>query len=629
MIFGNGKWIWQNKKKTANEYVEFYDSFEYCGGKVTLRLAAETDYTVELNGKLLTHGQFAGYKNEKYYDEEDITAYCTNGDNTLVFTVRYEGVNTFCHIEDGAGIIYSVECDGKQLTYSSTDTLCALSHRYIHGITREITEQIGYTSSMTATASPNKKENAVIVEDITYNFKKRPIKRIVDLAPVSGKPVAIEGRRIYDLGREDCGYVYIKVKCESTSTVKVAYGEHLVDGCVRYLIGARDFSLDFECPKGESHFVQYFVRVAGRYLEIFADTEVEILDAGIIPTVYPLTIRPTKLDGLDKQIYDISVRTLHLCMHTHYEDCPWREQSMYVVDSRNQMLCGYYAFEETEFQRESLIFMSKCQREDGMFEITAPSVDTPAIPFFSVMYPVAVLEYVEHTGDKSIIPEVMSAMRSILDCLYTWVDDTGLIANADKPYWNFYEWSFGNEGRKGFGQVGTHDLIISCAFVYAAEHLRKLCEISGEPLPTYDTEAMKAAIVKKFYDESKGNFYNTLGKDNKSVLGNAFAMLIGLGDSRTLATVKGDSEGEDITPATLSMLAYVYDVILAHDENGKQFVLDDIYKNYTYMLSNGATSFWETIKGEADFHNAGSLCHGWSAIPVYYFNKFFKEKFEI
>ena len=37
------------------------------------------------------------------------------------------------------------------------------------------------------------------------------------------------------------------------------------------------------------------------------------------------------------------------------------------------------------------------------------------------------------------------------------------------------------------------------------------------------------------------------------------------------------------------------------------------------MLYHGATSFWETIKGADDFDKAGSLCHGWSAIPVYFY----------
>ena len=37
------------------------------------------------------------------------------------------------------------------------------------------------------------------------------------------------------------------------------------------------------------------------------------------------------------------------------------------------------------------------------------------------------------------------------------------------------------------------------------------------------------------------------------------------------------------------------------------------------MLDAGATTVWETADGAAAFDNAGSLCHGWSAIPVYYY----------
>ena len=51
---------------------------------------------------------------------------------------------------------------------------------------------------------------------------------------------------------------------------------------------------------------------------------------------------------------------------------------------------------------------------------------------------------------------------------------------------------------------------------------------------------------------------------------------------------------------------------------------EDIKKKYSYMLKKRATTFWETEKGWKDFDNAGSLCHGWSAIPVYYIIKFFE-----
>jgi alpha-L-rhamnosidase len=56
--------------------------------------------------------------------------------------------------------------------------------------------------------------------------------------------------------------------------------------------------------------------------------------------------------------------------------------------------------------------------------------------------------------------------------------------------------------------------------------------------------------------------------------------------------------------------------------NSKKYavkVFDEIARDWGYMLTQQATSFWETLKGAADFDNAGSLCHGWSAIPIYFY----------
>jgi hypothetical protein len=38
------------------------------------------------------------------------------------------------------------------------------------------------------------------------------------------------------------------------------------------------------------------------------------------------------------------------------------------------------------------------------------------------------------------------------------------------------------------------------------------------------------------------------------------------------------------------------------------------------MVEYGVGTVWETELGESDFDNAGSLCHGWSALPIYYYH---------
>ncbi len=616
MFDASAKWIWIRPEAEMNEYAVFEGDFDFAGKTGTFTVAAETDYILHINGRLVSFGQFAGYPFEKYYDEIDITPFCTAGSNRFSLTVRYEGVKSSTHIVDGPGVIFTLAEDGKPLCRSGTATLGGLDTHYIQHQTRAITGQLGLTSGMQSGSTPVL--SPCVEVNKTYNFKPRPVKKTELGQYIEAKPVS---GYIYDLGRETAGYLRIKVRSPGPCNFTVLYGEHLADGEVRSKIGGRDFSLDFISSGGEQEFLQLFIRVAARYLQVVLPEEAEVVSIGMAPALYPLTEKGHSLAGLDKQIYDTCVRTLRLCMNTHYEDCPWREQALYVLDSRNQMLCGYYAFEETDFQRANLVFMSKGTRADGYLELTFPAVDTPAIPFFSVMYPVAVYEYVQHTGDRSILQEVMPTMLGIMENTKKRIDPNGLVAEFPAPYWNFYEWSPHNDGDRQLSGMnytdGKYHLILNCAYVYAAEKFASLCEMAGVPWEV-DTDGLKAAIVREFFNEKTGLFCTSnVEKDDYSQLGNAFALLIGLGDERTLHAVKYD---RSLTPATLSMMICVYDMLLARDKNSNEYILSDIRQKYGYMLEQGATSFWETIEGESAFSNAGSLCHGWSALPLYYYN---------
>lgn len=104
--------------------------------------------------------------------------------------------------------------------------------------------------------------------------------------------------------------------------------------------------------------------------------------------------------------------------------------------------------------------------------------------------------------------------------------------------------------------------------------------------------------------------------ENSSQLGNSLVIPIELGDEELVERVLNDKE---MIQATLSMRAFFYDTLLTFGDKYKTYIIDDIKQRYKKMLDNGATTFWETEKGVADFDGAGSLCHGWSTIPIYYF----------
>ena len=625
--FQKAKWIWYKDTYEPDEYAVFQSEFNFQRGKVMFRVCAETNYVAYLNGERIAYGQFAGYKNIKYYDEIDISVFVKKGRNVLQISVWYEGFDgSATHIEDGAGVIFEVQSETEVLSCSSARTFGAIDGAYISGRKKLLTIQLGYTSGM-VNGENNVAQYAPCVEFVRdVYFEKRPVQKLVDGVPVVGKLID-EGKRLYDLGREEAGYLFLNVDCENTCAVTVSYGEHIYDGEVRRRIAGgyknlgRDFSLDFICKKGNNRFENRFVRLAGRYLQVYCDKPVKINAIGIIPVYYPLTEKSSDfLKGIDKKIYDTCVRTLRLCMHEHYEDCPWREQALYSLDSRNQMLCGYYAFQEKEFQRANLVFMSHGTREDGLLELTYPAVNTPAIPFFSLIYIVAVNEYVVHTGDNMIIDEVWKTIKSIVDVFMSRLGENCLIENFPAPYWNFYEWSKGShnddELKVEIPRVQKTELLLNCAFLYAMTAYENLCKMKGRVF-AIPLEKVRNAIQKTFYDQERNLYFLSNRDKTCSQLGNAFATIIGLGNKGIIEAIKND---DSLVPATLSMLGFVYDALL-QEKGNEQFILNDIRSKYGYMLEKGATSFWETIGGAFNVGSAQSLCHGWSAIPVYYYNK--------
>lgn len=78
---------------------------------------------------------------------------------------------------------------------------------------------------------------------------------------------------------------------------------------------------------------------------------------------------------------------------------------------------------------------------------------------------------------------------------------------------------------------------------------------------------------------------------------------------------------ENMGKCTFATLQAKYDAIVQYSGD-TEFCLNEICELFGGMLFKGATSYWETAEGEADFEDAGSLCHAWSSVPCYFMNKY-------
>ena len=633
--FSKARWIWYSEKNEADDYGEFYTPLDYTSGQAELFILADSNYAVYVNGALCALGQYADYPYDKVYDRIDITKYLKQGENHIAVLVWYYGIDTTQVYYPGkAGVCFEVKIDGKAQAYSSKNTLSRKSRAYTCHMEKIITAQLGLSYHYDATKEDfwthGTLDGFSESQEVSIDspMRERPIKRLEFDKFREAKFIKTleNGNLLYDLGTNCVGLLELEIEASQKTHLTIAYGEHIVDGCVRRFIGARDFSVEITVDKGITRYTNPFRRLGAKYLEIAADSSVIIKKIGLRETTYPLnSLKRPPLTEKEQSIYDICERTLRLCMHEHYEDCPWREQALYCMDSRNQMLCGYYAFGEYDFPKACLKLIAEDDRADGLLSICYPTAKDLVIPSFSLHFFTECAEYLEYSRDKEFIREIYPKLLSALDVfLEKGAKDGNIISSFDgECYWNFYEWSRGLNDRDLTAEA-IPDLILNSLLSIALQKTAYIAtELGYEDVYSPLSDKLNAAIRKVFYDNEKGLFKNfEYACDNYSVLGNSLAILSGAATDKDAKIIAEKlCNDKSLTPISLSMRCFLNDALLKVDrEKYSSFILDEIERIYRPMVDMGVGTVWETELGEIDFSRAGSLCHGWSALPLYYYH---------
>lgn len=618
------KRIWLNEKTEKNTYAEFLGTFQVKEKlPVRIRIACDSVYALWINEKMAAFSGCGDYPWYKLYDDVDISEYIAR-DNRLRLQVWYLGENSQTYLVGEPGVVFEITQGENVLCRSDEKILSARLEAYrqnCHNLTSQLGFSFFYDSTRSGCLQYRKSATFPIWKTIV-NRGTTPLV-IKDRRPITIYPQ--ENGCLIDMGEEIVGFLELELESNAEQDLLIRYGERLIEGEVPQLIGDRNFSVGFRTSEGKNHYVNPFRRLAGRYLQVICEKPIHLDYLGLRPVERNVTIKPALFTSpLDQKIYDVSVNTLLKCMHEHYEDCPWREQAMYTMDSRNQMLCGYYAFEETDFPRNMILLMAQGQHEDGLLSLCYPAgLDYP-IPFFSLVFLMILKEYVERTADSRILHEVEPCVNRIMNAFAERIDENHLIARLPYPYWNFYEWAEESHRDYEITRKSTdpyeksYDLILNAMYVYATRIYAQLYHV------TIDTDKMCKAIQEAFYVKECGLYRLSTEGRHFSVLGNSMALLIGLGDISVAERLLHD---KSLIPVTLSMSAFYYDALLRFGDAYREDILSDIRVRYGRMLAAGATTFWETDTSIEDGLE-WSQCHGWSAIPVYYFHKLLHEKGE-
>ena len=187
------------------------------------------------------------------------------------------------------------------------------------------------------------------------------------------------------------------------------------------------------------------------------------------------------------------------------------------------------------------------------------------------------------------------------------------------------------------GTIGTKETELesplNAFYALALDNMIKIGKAIGKDTVLYENALKKLnnSIFEIFYNpETKLFRTKTEGphKDIYSALTQALCVLCGAAEKadkslifKILSENATGDYGVQVVKNSLSMDCFRYDALLNEDrEKFKDVILSEIDEKYLKMLKDGATTFWETEDGAPAFGNAGSLCHGWSALPVYYYH---------
>ena len=629
-LFTQGKWIWladtegKNPQVCADQYVEFVDSIDYRGEPITLYLSCDSDYTLFVNDTYLASNQYGDFEHYKIYDTLNLTPLLTLGANRLRILVHHWGVSTFRYRPAPAVVIWEAYEGERLIAASNPSILSGQNASYRCGQPVLISGQLGLTFAYDAAKEGETVFTPSVEVEKNCTFYPRPIPKqtVCERIPAQTVTELSPTHYLIDLGKEVVGLPELEVYSESEQKLTVAWGEHIADGGVRMLLGGRNFYYEYKTRCGENHFTEYMLRLGCRYLELFAEAPLTVRYVGVRPTVHEVEALPYQLeDPLHQRIYDICLNTLRLCMMEHYVDCPWREQSLYAYDSRNQMLCGYYAFKggNTDYVRANLRLIGMDRRADGMLSICYPCGRDMVIPSYTLYYFLQMKEYAQYTGDLSLAEEMLPKLCSVIDAFLPNLENGLLNRFTQSNYWNFYDWSPYLEGSSA---VNAPDLCLNSLFVLALDCLEYLTTALSCTFPYPGLADTVRRRIRETFSTESGVFTLHEGRDELTVLGNSLAILAGVPDAQTARVIGDHLTDGSLTECSLAMKILQYDALLSVDAKAyRAFILADICKNYTPMLESGSTTVWETVVGADDFDGAGSLCHGWSAIPIVIYHR--------
>ena len=329
-------------------------------------------------------------------------------------------------------------------------------------------------------------------------FLKRPIPLFHENKVEPQSVEFVNGGWLVDFGRMVYGRPELKGEFRGQGTIQVSYVEALDSGWA-HPEGRLEMYADRLTGDGAFGWKAFWKRPC-RY--IFIAGELKQLDSVCTYEYgYPVVTGAAFhcSDERLNRLWDISERTLRLCMDDIFNDCPHRDQAQWM-DAFVSSKAALSLYGVTDLTRKCLLQHGLCSFKGGM--LLSPSICGGGFFVdYALVYVLFLQWFWQVTGDKALLEELFANTEEGFRIFFEMEDADGLLMNADRLG------SRKVRSENGFSDIGsqlyldnTFELCrsgksagLNALYYGALQAMGAICDILGKPSPLYREKALKLA----------------------------------------------------------------------------------------------------------------------------------------
>ncbi len=356
----------------------------------------------------------------------------------------------------------------------------------------------------------------------------------------------------------------------------------------------------------------------GRYVEIVVATASEPLTLerfALRETRYPLEMQ-SQFQASDARLDDVTalaLRTLQMCSHETYMDCPYFEQLMYVGDTRLQVLTTLAITTDDRLPRKALRMFDASRMHSGLTQSRYPTRVKQIIPPFSLWWVAMLHDFALWRDDPAFVRSLLPGARAVLEHWRGLIGSEGL---ARAPIgWNVTDWvPQWPDGVPPDAYDGVSGLL-NWQFALVLTQMAELEAWAGEPeLAARDRRTaseLADRLNAAFWDETRGLYAEDVAHAHYSEHTQCLALLSGLLTGERQAVVGASLlQAPDLAQTTIYFSHYLFETCRVLHRPDVLLKRLDLWFD---LKKNGLKTTVEMPEPTR------SDCHAWGAHPLYHF----------